>query len=617
MQARSLLQHPRTRKIPLDFAFLAISIVLALSFPSGKIAELKDHYIAWELNKPNSPDVLINIGFFGYLKFSITELKRWPLANTTYLMFPKGTSYGRSYDGLLLGICTSFLWLFLPLPLAYNISLLLGLVLCGWACYLVAAHSWGRGWLAMGIGLSGQCVPYLIQRAAIHPNLCYIWTIPLSAYFLFKFQAKPTWKRCLVWALSFPLLFLSSSYNLIFGSLLHVSGSIVLLVGRRGWERLKMAKRVAAAWGLGLVFVLIVGQPLFSHYRDRTRFPMEEMARYSTTVVQYLMPYPAYPLISYAGHAGQLKWFRDLQVAIAIPSWEGYAGGPIAFLAMMLVYFCLRKAPGPKWTLLLTACSAFLLSLGPYLNILRFDASGGGLKMPLYYLCRLSSIFRVIHAPGRAHMMVTFAALFASGWLIHALKKRAAAKGSRAQVIGCAALFALAIALNYYWSVRFHSLPMSPQPRVSPFFQELGKRGGTGAILDVPVSYYRFPLYNYCQFWHKRPLVSPVMFQDSYRKKAMAFLWSNPARLFFLEDNNEYASDKALASVIAPLFMQELAKSGVEYVIVHPGFVEWVAKKKGSSPRTLEYYEEIATAWKDRLVYSDPEIRVYATGLGK
>jgi hypothetical protein len=52
-------------------------------------------------------------------------------------------------------------------------------------------------------------------------------------------------------------------------------------------------------------------------------------------------------------------------------------------------------------------------------------------------------------------------------------------------------------------------------------------------------------------------------------------------------------------------------------VIVHPGFVEWVAQKKGSSPKTLEYYEEIATAWKDRLVYSDPEIRVYATGLGK
>jgi len=610
MQTNLFLQRPRTRKILFDFAFLAISIALALSFPDGNIAELKDHYIAFHLDDPLCPDTLINLDSFGYLKFSFVELKQWPFAHTSHLMFPEGASYGQSYDGLLLGICTSFLWLFLSLPLAYNICLLLGLVLCGWACYLVAAHSWGRGWLALGIGLSGQCVPYLIQRICLHPNLFYIWTIPLSAYFLFKFQAKPTWKRCLVWTLSFPLLFLSSSYNLIFGSLLHVSGSIVFLVEARGRERLKMAKRIAAAWGLGIALVLIAGQPMFSRHGARPQYSTDLMARYSSSVVQYIMPYP------FVSYAGEWRWFQELQATIATP-WEGYAGGPIAFLAMMIAYFCLRKAPGPKWTLLLTACSAFLLSLGPYLNVLHFDASGGGLKLPLYYLCNVSSIFRVIHVPGRAQMMVTFAALFAAGWLIHALRKRAVAKGSRAGVAGCAALFALAIALNLFWSVRFHSVPMSPEPIVSPFFQELGKRGGTGAILDVPVSYRRFPQYNYCQFWHKRPLVSPVLYPHGYSEKAKAFLWSDPAKLFFLDDNKEFASDKILASVIAPRFMQELAKNGIEYVIVHPRFVEWAAKQEQSSPKTLEYYEKIENAWEKQLVYSDPEIRVYATGFGE
>lgn len=604
----SLLRRPRTRKILLDVLFLTFSVALALSFPAGKVSDLKDHYIAAGLNEPEMPDVLNIVTFCAYLKFSIVELKEWPLSKTPYLMFPKGATFGQSYDGLLLGIFTSSLWLFLPLPLAYNISLLLGLVLCGWACYLVAMHSWGRGWLATGIGLSAQCLPYLIQRIANHPNLFYVWTIPLSAYLLFKFQAKPTWKRTFVWALSFPLLFLSSSYNLIFGSLLHVSGSLVMLLEKRGRERLAMAKRVAAAWAIGAALVFLSGLPLFSHWGSNPKHDAQETARYSTTVVQYAMPFPA-------SYAGEWKCFRRLQATIGT-SWEGWAGGPIAFLAMMIAYFCMKKAPGPRWTLLLTACSAFLLSLGPYLNVFRFDPSGSGLKMPPYYLSRLSSAFRVIHAPGRAQMMVSFAALFAAGWLVYALKKRADAKKSRAAAAGSVALLAAAIAVNLIWSVRFHSLPISPKPEVSPFFRELGKRRGTGAILDVPISYYRFPIYTYCLFFHKRPLVTPVMFPFSYDGKAKAFIWSKPERLFFFDDNEEFVGDDTLEKILAPTFLRELAESGVEYVVVHPRLVKWAAKQSRSSPKTLEYYAQIENAWKDRLIYCDSGIRVYATGRG-
>jgi hypothetical protein len=45
--------------------------------------------------------------------------------------------------------------------------------------------------------------------------------------------------------------------------------------------------------------------------------------------------------------------------------------------------------------------------------------------------------------------------------------------------------------------------------------------------------------------------------------------------------------------------------------------VEWAAKQEQSSPKTLEYYEKIENAWEKQLVYSDPEIRVYATGFGE
>ena len=63
--------------------------------------------------------------------------------------------------------------------------------------------------------------------------------------------------------------------------------------------------------------------------------------------------------------------------------------------------------------------------------------------------------------------------------------------------------------------------------------------------------------------------------------------------------------------IMAPSFMKDLSDSGIEYVIVHPRYLKW-SLSVSSPPGLGEYYARIEASWKERLVYQDEEIRVYA-----
>jgi len=598
----------RRRETLLDALFVLLIALLAVRITWPWVLHPRATMLAWPYGALGNIDALMNMTFGGWMKFSLVELKTWPLAHTPYLMYPYGASHGVSFDSLMFGVAVGFFYCFLPLVTAYSLAVLLCFVFSGLACYGYAVWLWGRGLSATLVGLMGGCVPFLLQRFGCHPNLIYLWTIPLAMFLFDRYGERPGWRRWAAWVATFPLLAASSWYFLIVGIVHHACASAVLAGGYlRGGARRNLGQllKLALGWVAGFMLVAVVALPMFEGLPYRKLIPIELIAKFSTPLLQYLIPYPG-------SYLARLPWVRHYQAHLGT-DWEAFAGVPILLLALALIFPFLRRVRlGRRLTLTLSALAGLILSLGPYLQIGHVLPAGTGLKLPLYYLCALSRVFTVLKNPGRVHILVFFATLFASGHVLEALRAKLAGRGPARRALWPALAVGF-VAINYAWSVPPGPFPVSPAPTVPRFYAELGRQKGAGAIFDVPIDYYLFPHYNYYQFWHKRPVVTSTLFHDAVLPESTKFIWTRYPLLFFLTVNAPFANKEIVDSVRAPSFMKLLADHGIEFVVVHPRLLRYAVEQKLGDPRTIADYEIIEKSWSARRVYQDEEIRVYRT----
>lgn len=548
-----------------------------------------------------NPDIIMNMAFAGWLKFSVQKLHAWPLAHTKYLMYPSGASQGTSFDGLLLAVLAALLWCVMPLELAYNLCLLLGVVLTGLAFYRLACRLWGRGLLAGALGFSAVCLPYFPQRLGCHPNLLYIWALPVAIHLFLNFDRKPTLKRALVWGLSLPLLALCSWH--IFLLSLPFQGCATLFYffreRRRGrdWTRLK---RLALGWVLGMALVFVIGWPMIQESKYRQPITVDILASFATPLVQHFLPYPN-------SIVGQIPWVQRITFKVGT-SWEGWTGGPLASILLLVLYCCWRRPRGARALIAAVAGLAVLIANGPFLHVTTAQPIMAGLKLPAYYLGKLWHGFNMIHVPGRMSLIVHFMALLATGFMIQTWRERF----PRLRWVWPFVIVAI-VSANVVCSLALNPYPSYPNLKVPKFYVDLGKEEGNHAVLDLPISAYWFPQYNYFQFWHGRPLASAAMFHDAIRDQEKEFLHNHPELLFFKDWNQPYASDRSFARLSNPRMMDYLAAHHIDYLIVHPDYIEFMLRMGAFAPQTKAYLERLETVWKDRLVYQDGKIRVYKT----
>jgi len=282
----------------------------------------------------------------------------------------------------------------------------------------------------------------------------------------------------------------------------------------------------------------------------------------------------------------------------------------------LIPYLLLRKKIPERLGLITTGIAGVVLSLGPYLQMGHVLPPGAGLRLPIFFLNQLSTAFSVFKAPGRAHVVVFFAVLFAAGSVLWYLREQILSRYR----FGPAAWFCillLFLALNVVWGSRLFEAPVFPALRVPEFYAQLGQKPGRGAIMDVPISYYDFPHYNYYQFWHKRPVVSPVLYHDAIRAESTAFIQSKPTLVFFTQANFFFASPEIVKEIQSSDFLDYLGGKGIEYVTVHPRFIDAILKQGNAHPQTREFYASIEEVWSRHLIYQDDLIRVYKTAMLK
>ncbi len=556
-----------------------------------------------------SPDIMLPLSFAAWIRLSLFDLHQWPLAKSKYLMYPMGSSHARSHDGLMISSLTALLGSVMPLSTAYGFCILLGFFLTGYLCYRFAARRWGRGGLALAIGTSALFLPYLLQRASVQPNLMYVWSIPLTMHLYFKFYDKPTLKRGAAWAFTFPLLALCSWYVLVMGLIFQACTvpEYLIMAARRPRGRRKQTFILGGvAWCLGLLLLLIPAYPMLRDYEEREPITIDHMAEFSTPLVQYLLPYP-HPFYDHSRPARLIALQEKVGAA-----WEAYAGGPIVFILLALLYFCWPRRLPYRLTLCLTLAASLLVTLGPYLQVTRALPPGEGLKLPLYYLCERFSLFRVIRSPGRIHPMFVLTCILASGFILsHCSRFRIG--WSRSQKLAWSVFLPAITAVNICWSSTLAPFPLTPRPQVSSYYEVIKNQDSDGGVLDLPLGFYWFPHYSYYQYYHKRPIILSAHYHDAPRRWDVSFIWTRRHLRFFVNQKEEVFDEEVVEFIMSDEFMLDMRLRHVDMIVIHRRFVDFLLEIDEIAADFPKRLRRIEQAWQPRLLHQDEFIRVYTT----
>ncbi len=101
---------------------------------------------------------------------------------------------------------------------AYNVAMLLGYTLCGFAAYLLAFEITGSTWGAIAAGIFYAFIPYRFTHAP-HVQYVWAWTLPLLLFTLVRYARKPDWRHAIWFGAVFLWNGLSNVHFFLFGSI--------------------------------------------------------------------------------------------------------------------------------------------------------------------------------------------------------------------------------------------------------------------------------------------------------------------------------------------------------------------------------------------------------------
>ena len=202
------------------------------------------------LSRNDNPDTMLNEWAIAWVAH---ELPRHPLHLFDANMFyPEHNTLALSESMIVQSVMALPLFAAGATPvLAYNIVLLAGFTLTGWAaCVLVA--SWTEDWIAgIAAGMLAAFNAHTLTRLP-HLQAQHVEFLPLALLALDALMRRPTWKRAVLLAVCFILQALTSVYLLVFTAVALAVGFIVRPEDwlRRGGEAFV---KVAAASALAVV----------------------------------------------------------------------------------------------------------------------------------------------------------------------------------------------------------------------------------------------------------------------------------------------------------------------------------------------------------------------------
>jgi hypothetical protein len=415
--------------------------------------------------------------------------------------------------------------LFMPLPAAYNLFVLLTLALNGWAAYWLVEHLLrhcmaflpspkgepqgvmafdSTPFPALFAGIIFMTAPVMQGHlAGGHGGLLVQWPLPLLVYALLKLcwpsalssqplAAKQPTRNFKLFTLNFsPInryVFLIAFFVFLtpLGHTLQLIYAVMPLAGVIGFTLLMRRKwkvflRLILAVGLGCALLLIFLLPVFNATFGTSAYTEESGGvRYSADLLAIVTPSFEHILF------GQLD-FTHRVLGINIVEGSAYIGIVTALLAVVAIW----KVKVARWWLAL-ALVAWILSLGPLLKVFdtplqtTVDGSPTYITLPWALLYNLPG-FSLARTPGRFDFLLALAAAVLSGYgasvLFSALSTQHSALGKHSALSTFIFVVLAALVLFEYQS--FWPLP-TYSAEIPQAVYDLAKRDDVRAVFDIP-----------------------------------------------------------------------------------------------------------------------------------
>lgn len=319
--------------------------------------------------------------------------------------------------------------------LAYNLTLLLTLALCGFTMYCLAWHFLRNRTASIIAGMVFTLAPYHLAQLD-HAGLLAVQWLPLEVLFLDRALRYRRWRDASLLCLTAFLQAIAAGYYAYWSAIVLLLFTGYVFLSRRYRFSVRMAAPVVV--GLGVAFVALIPIVLpFARIAAREAFarPLHEVAYWSARPQTWLAATPNNLLYGPLVRAHAWTWSTEPYL---------FPGTIALLLAIIAILAGWRQRIRPL-ALALTVCG-FILTLGPALHLTRHDT--GLLPLPYALLYRFVPGGDALRAPIRAApvAMLGLALLAAIGWKEIAIRIRTHIPHRRvAAIIGtvvCAALCA-------------------------------------------------------------------------------------------------------------------------------------------------------------------------------
>jgi hypothetical protein len=400
--------------------------------------------------------------------------------------------------------------------LTFNLSMLAGLTLTGWATWWAARRWTGSASAALVAGALAAFNPHVLTRLP-HIVAAYAWTIPLSLYLADRLLDSR--RRQHAWALAL-VVAATAATSLYWLALVGLNLAVVLGVAfvSRRWQA---ARTIALAGAGGLLLALPTLWPYARLASTGVSRPIETIPQFSATVAGYLASQSRL-------HAGWSAPFFERDVSVFFAGFTAIALAVVGLCAPFAAAHLARR----RALLLLTAAIGVVLSLGP--------------ATPVYvWLYGWFPPLGALRAAARFGYLYLAAIAFCAAVGVAWLQSRATMPAHRMAI----ALAALTLVTAEAWSAPILTVPFS---RIPAIYDHIKTAPGPVLLAEMP--FYPGAMvsenaeYELNSTAHFRPLMNGASgyTPDSYRRRA-DYYWYFPEQ-------------RALDGI---------ARDGVTHVMVH------------------------------------------------
>ncbi len=490
------------------------------------------------------------------------------LYQTTYLFYPTGISLAFHSYNLFSTFVGAALTPLLGAAGAWNFSVWVGLLGNACAAYFLARQD-GRtrlaGWLG---GLVYGASTFVVRHATGHPDLAYLFPIPLMALAVLRAVEREDWRWAAAAGVLYALSAQSSIYILIMASFTLLALGVGLGLAEARWRRASFWRLALIAGAAALPLLGLRLYPLLAH-TDLLGSALEKTraARQQLDPLQLVVRQGGYPVraLLRQGWASLVEAGKTSGAA----TYLGFA--PLGLAAAALVA---RRRVERRWLWLGMAALFLMLSMGP---VLKFAGTiYPGVSLPASLLRPLLPV-AAVRRPDYFFLglLLPLAMLAAAGFDV------AAERLDAHRALALAAVVALVIAVEYWdGPMEMH------RTGTEPIFRQLAEEDGDFAIVDLPFGRNHAKYYMYLASLHGRPIVEGL--SSRLPPDAYDTIEANPALAAWRERERFDCRTGDVPARRAAY--RALFDDGFRYVLLHrqeltePGWAAFRASFEGVAP---------------------------------